>query len=175
MRTATVLVLFVVTAATAVAADPKSDADKLAESLKTWEKAKEECGGDYSYRVQKFSAFGFGSITTVTVKGNKVVERKYEEVGRAEPGKPAEPKEKWVETGKDVGTHKEGAEARTVDELYAVAKKLCEDKVPDGHVRGIGFDKRGVLAYCYTRDTRIADDAPLAGVPGLQLTLKAKK
>ncbi len=174
MRIAPIVVSLLL-ASVATAADPKADADKLADSLKTWEKAKEECGGDYSYQVRWSSAFGFGHTTTVTVKGNKVVERKYEEFGRAEGGKPAEAKEKWVESGKDLGTHKEGAAARTVDDLYAVAKKLCEDKVPDGHVRGVGFDKQGVLAYCYTRDTRIADDAPLAGVPGIQLTLKAKK
>lgn len=174
MRIAPVVALLVF-AVTATAADPKTDADKLADSLKVWEKAKEECGGEYSYRVPKFSAFGFGSITTVTVKGDKVVERKYEEKGVREGDKPAELKEKWVESGKDIGTHKEGAEARTLDELYAVAKKLCEDKVPADHVRGLGFDKQGILAYCFTRDTRIADDAPLAGVPGLQLLLKAKK
>ncbi len=174
MRIAPALVTLLL-ATVATAAEPKSDADKLADSLKVWEKTKEECGGDYSYQVRWSSAFGFGNTTTVTVKGNKVVERKFEEFGRGEGGKPAEAKEKWVESGKDLGTHKEGAAARTVDDLYAVAKKLCEDKPADGHVRGIGFDKQGVLAYCYTRDTRIAGDAPLAGVPSIQLTLKAKK
>jgi hypothetical protein len=152
--------------ALAPAADTKSDAEKLADSLKTWE---------YSYQVRWSSAFGFGNTTTVTVKGNKVVERRFIEFGRPEGGKPAEAKDKWVESGRDIGTHKEGAPARTVDELYAEAKKVCEGKPADGHMRAIGFDKQGVLAYCYTRDTRIADDAPLTGVPGIQLALKAKK
>jgi hypothetical protein len=169
--------LFVLVAAVAhaPAADPKTDSEKLADSLKAWEKAKEECGGEYSYRVRWSSAFGFGHTTTVTVKGNKVVGRTYEEYNRTAPPPPGGPKPKWVETDKDVSTHKEGAEARTLDELYAVAKKLCEAKVPDGHVRAIGFDKQGLLAYCYTRDTRIADDALMNGVPHIELTLKQQK
>lgn len=160
-------------AAAALAADPADDAARLKESLGKWEKAKVGCGGDYSYTTGFTSAFGFGSVTTVTVTGNKVTGRKYETF-KTENGKRVT-KEEWSEAGKDVGTHKDGAPAKTLDELYAEAKKVCAGKVADGHVRSLGFDKAGLLAYCYTRDTRVADDAPLAGVPPLTLTLKAKE
>lgn len=165
-------------AAFALAADPAdnlkdSDAVKLKDSLAKWEKAKEQCGGDYSYTTGFTSAFGFGSVTTVTVTGNKVAGRKYETF--TQDGGKRVTKQEWAEEGKDVGTHTDGAPAKTLDDLYADAKKVCDGKVADGHVRSVGFDKAGLLAYCYTRDTRIADDAPLEGVRPFTLTLKAKK
>ncbi|MCS6896619.1 MAG: hypothetical protein NZM29_01485, partial [Nitrospira sp.] len=60
-----------------LAADP-TDAERLAKSLAAWMKAKEECGGNYSYKVVKASFTGFRSETTIVVKGNKVVERRLE-------------------------------------------------------------------------------------------------
>jgi hypothetical protein len=74
------------------------------------------------------------SLDTITFKGNKVVERKYEVFDRIEDFKA--PKLKWVETGKDLGSHKtKGAPVRTVDELYAEAKKVVEMQVPKAHRR----------------------------------------
>jgi len=165
------LVLFA--AALALAAEPADDAARLKESLAKWEKAKEGCGGDYSYTTGFTSAFGFGSTTSVTVRGNKVAGRKYETF-KQEDGKRVT-KEEWVEEGKEVGTHKDGAPAKTLDDLYADAKKVCEEKVGAEKVRSLGFDNAGLLAYCFTRDPRIADDAPLEGVRPITLTLKSKK
>ena len=164
----------------AQSADPVlSDADQLKASLVNWEQAREECGGDYSYQVRWSSAFGFGHTTTITVQGNKVVERKYVEFGQPEPVKPgeapAEPKPKWVEMGKELGTHKEGTAGRTMDELYAEAKKLLEKDLPGHERRSLAFDQQGLLNYCFTRDTRIADDSPLSGIAAFQLQLKAKQ
>ncbi len=159
-------------AAFALGAEPADDAAKLKESFPKWEKVKEECGGDYSYTVMWQSAFGFGGTTTVTVKANKVAGRKYETF--KQDGGKRETKEEWTEEGKDVGTHKDGTAAKTIDDLYADAKKLCEAKPADGHVRQLGLTKDGLLNYCFTRDTRIADDAPLAGVQPFTLVLKKK-
>lgn len=84
-------------------------------------------------------------------------------------------KPKWVDSGKDLGTHKdEGAIVRTVDELYSEAKKLLEMKVPEHHKRYLGFDKQGLLSHCFIVDTRIADDAPRTGIPPVQIQLKSK-
>ena len=173
-------VLVMGTTLMAHAADPVADADRLKESLAKWEQVRKECGGDYSYQVRWSSFAGFGHVTTVTVKGNKVVERKYEELSRpepVEPGKPpAAPKPKWVETGKDLGSHKkEGALARTLDDLYAEAKKLVAMQVPENHRRQLGFDKQGLLNYCFTVDTRIADDAPMTGIAPFQIQFKKAK
>lgn len=156
------------------------DLARLKESLAKWEQARQKCGGDYSYTVRFASAFGFGNVTTISVKGNKVVERKYEEFGRPEPvpvgEKPHVPKPKWIETGKALGSHKpEGAAPRTVDELYAEAKKVLEAKLPSSHRRLLGLNEQGLLSYCFTQDTRIADDAPAEGVRPFQLQLTVKE
>ena len=176
----TVTLLVVAVSATTQAADPAvTDADRLKASLEKWEKARDESGGNYSYQVRWSSAFGFGHTTTTTVRGNKIVERKYEVFDRPEPIKPGEKpperKPKWVESGKDVGTHKnEGAVVRTVDELYAEAKKLLDMKVPERHNRYLGFDAQGLLSHCFFVDTRIAGDAPMTGIAPVQIQLKPK-
>ncbi len=167
------LVLLTLTATTGFGADP-TDAERLKESLTKWEKARDACGGDYSYQVCWSSFVGFGNVTTVTVKDNKVVERKFVAFQRGQNANELEPK--WVETGKEIGSHKaEGAPARTVDELYAEAKKLVDKETPDNHKRYLGIDKEGLLSYCFLRDTRIADDAPMTGIQPFQLQLKSKK
>ena len=157
-----------------------TDADRLKESSAKWQKARDESGGDYSYLVTKSFFTGARQTTTITVRGNKVVERKFELLGPPQPLKPGEdppaPKPKWVETGKDVGSHKdEGAAPRSVDELYADALKLLEMKLPEHHKRYLGFDKQGLLSHCFIVDTRIADDAPITGIAPIQIHVKPKK
>ena len=173
------LALVAAIAGTASAADEakKTDAERLAESLKLWEKAKKESNGNYSYTVRWSSAFGFGHVTTVKVEGNKVTERTFAPIEWPMPGeKPEEPKAKWTETGKDIGSHKdEGVPAKTVDDLYIEAKKILEEKLPENERLVLGFDKAGLLSYCFTIDTRIADDAPAKGVKAFVLKLEAKK
>jgi hypothetical protein len=160
-------------AAFALGAEPADDAAKLKDSLAKWEKAKDECGGDYSYTVMWQSAFGFGGTTTVTVKGNKLIGRKYETF--KQDGGKREIKAEWAEEGEKIGTHKDGAAAKTVDDLYADAKAVAEAKPAEGHVRQLGLTEDGLLQYCFTRDTRIADDAPLEGVKPFMLTTKKKE
>lgn len=172
----TVTLLAIGMSVMAEAADPVvTDADRLKASLAKWEKARDESRGDYSYQVRWNSFAGFGHTTTIRVQGNKVVERTYEEFGPPQPVKPGETPAaaKWVETGKDVGVHKnEGAVALTVDELYAEATKLLDRKVPEHHKLYLGFDKQGLLSHCFIVDTRIADDAPTMGVGPIQIRLK---
>lgn len=152
-----------------------ADETKLKESLATWEKVKKECEGNYAIVVRWSSAFGFGNETTITVKGNKVVERKYVVFGGGN-GKPMPPETKWTETGAQIGTHKgEGAIARTVDDIYAEAKKLLSQEAPKDQKRFVGYDKQGLLTHCFTKDLRIADDAPQNGIPYFQIQLPAKK
>lgn len=159
------------------------DAELLRASAEKWKLAREECGGNYTYSVVRSSFTGARQTTTVVVQNNKVVERRYQEFAGgppmlAKPGeKPIEAKPKWIETGKEIGSNKEprAAAARTLDELYQEASKLVEAKVPENHQRTLGFDKQGILAYCFTQDKRIADDAPIQGVAPLRLELHKKQ
>jgi len=155
------------------AAEP-TDAERLAASAAKWKKAKEAAGGNYHYKAIRSSFTGFRSETVVVVKAGVVTERRHVATDGGKPGEPGPLKEVWVETGKDIGTHKDGVAARTLEELYAEAKKVLDAPLPANHVRSLGFDKQGILAYCYTRDTRIADDAPLGGVAPIYLEMGKK-
>ncbi len=166
-------IVFLFVASVAISAEP-TDAEKLATSLEKWTAAKKECGGNYSYKVIQSSFTGFRAETLVVVKDNKVVERKYSTATPKEPGGKAELKQIWSETEKEIGKNKQGAEALTLDQLYEGAKKIVEKEVPAEHVRSIAFDKMGILQYCFLRDKRIADDAPLTGVKPIYLTLEKK-
>lgn len=145
-------------------------ADELTESLKKWKKVKKECGGAYSYSIRFSSFAGFGHQTEIIVRKNKVTERRYQAfsgrpVAPPKPGTPAAPAaEQWVEKGKQIGSHKKGAPAKTLDDLYAEAAKVVKRKLPASEKRYVRFDKQGLLLSCFTVDTRIADDAPRKGV-----------
>lgn len=153
----------------------ETDSERLAASAAKWSKIKEECGGNYSYKAIRSSFTGYREETIVTVKDNKVVERQLLTATPAQPGQPPVVRSEWVETGKDIGSHKAGTEPRTLDELYAVAKKVLEANVPANHSRRLGLDKQGLLQYCFIVDTRIQDDAPMTGMKPIYLTIGKKK
>ncbi|MFP6619861.1 MAG: hypothetical protein VB877_10980 [Pirellulaceae bacterium] len=134
---------------------------RLDKSLQAWQLAKKKCAGNYSYKVRWQSFVGFGHETIVVVKGNKVVERRYREFS-ARPVKKVLPM--WVEKGKEVGSHKKGAAAKTLDQLYQEADVVVKRKLPSHERRSLRVNEQGLLLACYCRDTRIADDAPLKGV-----------
>lgn len=155
------------------AADP-TDAERLSASAAKWQKEKEACDGNYSYKVTDVRFTGYRAETVVVVKDNKVVERRFTVLDSGTgPASPSS--EAWVETGKDLGKHKENRiEPQTLDSLYEVAKKIIETKPPAHQVLTLQFDERGLLRCYYLRDTRIADDAPMIGVRHIQLSLVTK-
>ncbi|MFP6901621.1 MAG: protease inhibitor I42 family protein, partial [Opitutales bacterium] len=148
----------------------KGKVAQLRKSLNTWETLKKECGGNYTYSKRWSSWVGFGHTTEVVVANNKVVERRYKSFsGRPRPVVPGQPPAKpqgtsWAEKGEELGTHKQGHPAKTLDELYKEAAEILNRPVPPFQRLGLRFDKQGLLLACYTQDTRIADDAPTKGV-----------
>ena len=161
----------------------KAKVAQLKKSLNTWEKLKEQCGGNYSYSKRWSSWVGFGHTTEVVVQDNKVIERRYKSFsGRPREVTPGQPPAKpqgssWNEKGEKIGTHKQGHPAKTLDELYKEATDILDRPVPPFHRLGLRFDKQGLLLACYTQDKRIADDAPTKGVNISTITLEkgAKK
>jgi len=105
------------------------------------------------------------------VRGNKVVERIYQKFGGAVavlPGGPGRPPKQvpagWTEKGKDIGSHREGAPPKTLDELYQDARKVLDTKLSPFQKLYVRYDKQGLLRSCFYVDTRIADDTPRKGV-----------
>ena len=138
--------------------------DQLNQSYKRWLKLKEECKGNYSYDVKWSSWTGFGNTTTIVVRENKVIERRYESYGAPHPdGRPID-KNHWTERGDFIGSDPKGYPPRTIDELYKEAKLLTNRPIPSFHRSVIRLNEEGLLLSCYLQDTRIADDAPIKGI-----------
>ena len=153
------------------AADPaKTDTERLKESFAKWEKLRDKNGGDYSYNVVKTHMMS-RETTTIVVRDNKVVERRYAvEIRPPVPNAP-----NWVEKGKMLGTHKkQGAPARTVDELYAEAVQVTTVPVQAHQRYSLSFDERGVLRHCWIVDTRLPDAEP-KGIAPIQIQLGADR
>jgi len=137
---------------------------KLEQSRAKWLKLKEQHGGSYEYFVRWQSWVGFGHVTTIVVRDDKVVERRF----RKWSGKPAQPgqppqDESWTEDEDQLGSHKEGAPPKRIDELYDEAAEILQADLQPHHKLYLLFHKNGVLKGCFYVDTRIADDAPTVG------------
>ena len=149
-----------------------ADIAKVKTALAAWAKAKAECKGNYEYTIGFSSAFGFGHTTTIVVKNNKVVERRYEEFNRREgPPRPGAKPKGFVEQGDAIGKNKKGVPAKTLDEIYKTAAAIAAKALPPHEVRYVLTDKNGLLTSCFIRDRRIADDAPRNGVALGKITL----
>ena len=167
-----VVVFVALTLSTAQAAD---DQGKFQASRKTWQELKQKCGGNYSYKIRWSSWVGFGHETEIFVRNNKVVKRRFSAFSnrpvKVQPGKAQPQGETWIEKGKGLGTHKNGAPLKTLDELYAQAGEVVKRKLLPHERRYVRFDKQGLLLSCFTVDKRIADDAPTKGVTISSITL----
>ncbi len=160
--------------ASLAADEADSDAAKFKASVDKWDDLKQKCGGNYRYFVRTSSFSGVRTETEVVVRANKIAGRRYKVTGGprvlvappldGRPVKPAAPEYKWTERGDAVGTHGEGAPAKTLDELYAEAQKALAHELQPSEKRYVRFDKQGLLKSCFYVDTRIADDAPTTGV-----------
>ena len=157
-------------------AKPATDLERLAASRAVWEKARDAAGGNYAYEVLQITLVS-RQKTRVVVRGGKVVERAFERATNVppavEPGLPAAARPfSWTETGAELGTHGDGAAApETVDGLYDKAARLLAAPKAEFRERSLGIEERGFLHHCFERDSRIADDAPLDGVPPFEIAL----
>ena len=177
------LLLLLTAPGIAGAADRDTVRKQLNESLPKWQAAKKACSGNYEYTVRFASWVGFGNETTIVVRDNKIVERRYRSwsAPNREPvppgGEAPKPEgESWTEKGDELGSHKQGAPLKTVDDLYVdAAKSLDADRDPANTRYYFRADKAGLMLACFYQDTRIADDAPTHGVNINSLSLVTPK
>jgi len=152
-----------------------SDQSQLRESQQKWAEAVAQAGGNYSYKVSFSSFAGFGHVTEIIVRSSRVVERRFQEFGGHAPmptQRGSGQQYKWVEKGAAIGTHKEGAAPRTIEQLYREAGEVLSQQLQEYERRYLQFDERGFVRSCFLVDTRIADDAPKKGVEIMELTLE---
>ena len=161
----------------------ESTITQIEKSEKKWLELKKKSKGNYSYKKRYSSWLGFGNETTIVVTNNKVTERHYREWKTSEAAEfsPMAPNEKtnvtelegekWVETGDQIGSHKKGAKALTLDERYQEAKVIAQKTLSPHEEMVVGFDKEGLLNSCFYVNTMIMDDAPQTGVNISNITL----
>jgi hypothetical protein len=161
----------------------EAEQEQLQASQLKWEQLRVSCAGNYSYTVTTLSFTGYRTTTTITMRDNKVHQRKYESLAAPRVQLPLKPGEKapvvkplksWTETGVKLGTHKEGTKPQTLDTLYELATKIVKRDLAPHEKRYVRFFKNGLLKSCFTIDTRIADDAPINGVSINSITLSSQ-
>lgn len=129
------------------------EAERLEESLTDWRILKETNGGDYQYDVRFASWVGFSDTTTLEVRGDEVVLRRYE--ARDAEGTVTE---SWTETGTELGSHDNGAPLRTIEVLYAVCRNEVLTQNRSENTIHLEFGDDGVLEYCQYVPKNCADD-----------------
>ncbi len=143
----------------------------LQSSLLRWHSDAHRSEGHYRYSVRWQSAFGFGHVTTVTVRDGQVVSRSFEQWGRSDSSDQVRVTRQWAEQGDTIGTHGDGAApALTLDQLYERCSELLRQPISPDEQETLSFDAAGLLKACYRRNIRVADDAPAIGVPHFDLT-----
>ncbi|MFO0865337.1 MAG: hypothetical protein U0744_11925 [Gemmataceae bacterium] len=90
-----------------------------------------------------------------------------------DPKNPVAPKKGFTETGDQIGKNAKGGR-EALDTLYDEAAKVVITKRSDNEQLYFGVDARGLLNYCFTRDRRIADDAPRQGVTISEIKITPK-
>ena len=143
-----------------------NDLERVMESQKKWEALKTRHHGDYQYTVKWEGFSPTGHETTITVRDNQVVGRSYRTFASWEHAKDDVIKQVWAEVGNELGSHKEGAPAITLDTLYQEAIQVASRKLEDYEKRFVAFDDQGLLLKCCVDDERIADD----GCHGVQVS-----
>ncbi|MCH2179591.1 MAG: protease inhibitor I42 family protein [Mariniblastus sp.] len=135
-----------------------NDLDKVLTSQKTWEKLKAVHHGNYQY-VVKWQGFApIGHETTIYVRDNQVIGRKYRTFANGQRLADETVPEAWEESADDLGSHKHGAPPRTLDAIYQEAIKVARRKLEGHEKRYVTFNKQGLILKCNIDDERIADE-----------------
>lgn len=128
-------------------------------SLELWNKRKKINGASYLYTVSSVSVFGFGSNTTLTVNNGIVISRAYEAYNYNEGNK--EITESWTENQNELGTHNDGAEAISLDKIYAICKSDILTVNEDENYITFLTENDGVVSTCSYFPKNCQDDCSM--------------
>lgn len=130
------------------------------DSLSQWKDLKKENGNSYVYSTTFGSWAGFGSTTELKIEDGNVVARKYEAFRINETNGVREITDTYAETKADLGSHEDGADLLTIDDLYHSCGKeylrvdeanneLYFEARPDGLMTLCGFVPKGCADDCF--------------------------
>jgi hypothetical protein len=138
--------------------DDDSSAANYQESRNTWLTFKNKSGNTYTYLTSFGSVFGFGSKGSISVSNGVIVRRTYELSRYDQTVKTV--LESWTETGTQIGTHSNGIELLTLDDIYEKAKmqwlsvdrsknRVVFEADNNGMISSCGFVPNGCMDDCF--------------------------
>ena len=132
--------------------------DKFEISQKTWLDFKESSNDSYKYTVTSSSWIGFSWETTITVENGIVIQRNFEYTSTEGISTDIQEDEfQWTETDSEIGTHENGAEPITLNEIYNKAQNdwLMERNNTTTYLE---TENNGMISICGYVDNQCADD-----------------
>lgn len=133
--------------------------EEFNQSLRAWRSLNAYA---YSYTVPFQSGFGFSDVTTINVFNMTVVRRDFRSFQQSANGEEI-PLDHWVETRPMIGSHNEGAPARTMEENYNYCRNEVLTQDPNENTIYFAVDDRGILKQCAYFPHGCADDC-LTGI-----------
>ena len=113
--------LFVGLLCSSCSSDEENDFDQ---SYQTWLDFKETSNNSYQYVVKTWSFVGISTETKITVSDGIVSKREFEYTEISDGMEIPEDELAWVEEEDQIGSHANGAEPLTLDEVYDKAKNI---------------------------------------------------
>ncbi len=132
--------------------------DKFETSLKTWLDFKETSNDSYKYTVTFGSWAGFGWETTIIVENGIIIQRDFEYTFTEGISTDIQQDElQWTETGSEIGSHENGAESITLDEIYFKAQNdwLIERNNTTTYFK---TENNGMISTCGYVNNQCVDD-----------------
>lgn len=134
------------------------------QSLQQWKMLKTQHNDSYEYVVSWQSAFGFGHITTITVREGQVISRKYEERNSPDYLQPEDDtfEEEFAEesTNSDTLLHPkdDGFRGITLDEVYRECEEIHLQQNEQENWLYFTTDEAGILKVCSSVPFGCEDD-----------------
>lgn len=123
-------------------------------SLSHWQKVKLENGNTYQYSTRFSSWVGFGNETSISVVNGVVANRSY----RSWDDKQSDITQWSESTVESLNSHRDGASAKTLDELYDDCQDILQSKDNENNRINLGFDNNGIIQTCLFTPKNCADD-----------------
>lgn len=127
-------------------------------SYKEWLSFKKGSGNSYQYTVAWSSWTGMSWQTVITVRHGKVVKRNFQYFLPADwPVEIPADKKAWTENEGGINSHQDGAEAVTLDEIYAKTRNYWLKK-RDNVKTYFEAKNNGLISSCGYVENGCADD-----------------
>lgn len=133
---------------------------KLEYSHKVWQQVRKQ-SGDYQYQVSFSSWVGFSSQTLISIKQHKVVARNYSAWQAPNNEGKSSLAERWVEQSGNLHSHKRGAKAKTLDQLYSECRVLITQHATADSYFSLAFDHHGLIKHCSYQAKQCVDDCQM--------------